>query len=110
MAREQGRSTTGWGRWAIGLTGAVILAVSLAAQLALAVLLSLCGLSETEASPGSWCAESAGVQQAVVIAPMVASVAAYAWTLWKARLTPVLLGGPALTVIWAVGMLFRYGH
>ena len=101
---------TGWGRWPIALTGAVILAVSLAAQLALAFLLSLCGLSESEAAPGSWCAESTGVQQAVVIAPMVASIAAYAWTVWKARLTPVLLGGPLLTVIWAVGMLFRYAH
>jgi hypothetical protein len=110
MAREQGRSMTGWGRWPIALTGAVILVVSLAAQLALAFLLSLCGLSESEAAPGSWCAESTGVQQAVVIAPMVASVAAYAWTVWKARLTPVLLGGPLLTVIWAVGMLFRYAH
>ena len=108
MAREQGRSTTGWGRGAIALTGAAVLVVSLVAQLALAVLLSLCGLSESEPSPGSWCAASAGVQQAVVLAPMAASVAAYAWTLWKARLTPVLLGGPLLTVIWAAGMLFKY--
>jgi Kef-type K+ transport system membrane component KefB len=110
MAHEQGRSTTGWGRWAIGLTGAVILAVSLAAQLALAILLSLCGLAENEVRAGSWCGESAGVQQALVIAPMVASVAAYGWTLYKARLTPVLFGGPALTVIWAFAMLSRYAH
>ena len=110
MAREQGRSTTGWGRWAIALTGAVIGIVSLAAQLALAILPSLCGLSESEAASGSWCAESAGVQQAVVIAPMVVSVPAYAWTIRTARLTPVLFGGPLLTVIWAIGMLFRYAH
>ena len=43
-----------------------------------------------------------------MLAPMAVSVAAYAWTVRKERLTPVLLGGPLLTVIWAAGMLFKY--
>ena len=44
-----------------------------------------------------------------ITAPMVVSVVAYAGTVWKARLTPVLLGGPGLTVIWVAGMLLIYG-
>ena len=99
---------TGWGRGRVAVVGAVVLAVSLAAQLALAFLLTLCGLSETEPAPGTWCAASDRLQAVVIFAPVFVSSAAYAWTVWKARLTPVLLGGPLLTVIWAAGMLFKY--
>ena len=95
---------TGWGRGRVALLGAVVLAVSLAAQVALAFLLSLCGLSETEPAPGTWCAASDRLQAVVVFAPMVASSAACAWTVWKVGLTPVLLGGPLFTVLWVLGL------
>jgi hypothetical protein len=105
MATEQGRSMTGSRRGAIVVVGAVVLVVTLAAQLALAFLLTLCGLSESAPQPGTWCAVSNGVQDVVIVAPMAVTVAAYAWTVWKARLAPVLVGGPLLTAIWVVVLL-----
>ena len=95
---------TGWGRGRVAVLGAVVLVVSLAAQVALAFLLSLCGLSETEPALGTWCAASDRLQAVVVFAPMVVSSAAYAWTVWKVRLTPVLVGGPLFTVLWVLGL------
>ena len=105
MASEQGRSMTGWGRGAIAVVGGVVLVVTLAAQLALAFLLTLCGLSESPPAPGTWCAVSNGVQDVVIVAPMAVTVGAYAWTVWKVRLAPVLVGGPLLTAIWVVVLL-----
>jgi hypothetical protein len=104
MAIGQGRSTTGRRRWAVAAIGAVVLVGSLAAQLAFAFLLSLCGLGESEPAPGSWCALSYGTQQTLVLVPMGLSVASYAWTVWKRRYAPVLIGGPLLTVFWIAVM------
>ncbi|MGZ6674078.1 MAG: hypothetical protein ACXVFM_17190 [Solirubrobacteraceae bacterium] len=109
MATEQGRSMTGWGRGAIAAAGAVVLVVTLAVQLTMGFLLTLCGLSDSPPDPGTWCAVSNRVQDVAIIAPMVVSVVACAWTVWRARLTPVLLGGPGLTVIWVAGLLLIYG-
>jgi hypothetical protein len=96
---------TSWGRGLIAVLGGVVLALTLAVQLGMAFLLTLCGLSGSAPDPGSWCAVSDGVHDAVLVTPMALSVASYAWTVWKVRLTPVLLGGPLLTAIW-VGVLF----
>jgi hypothetical protein len=109
MASTSRRSTTGRGRGTIAVLGAVVLAITLAAQLALGFLLTLCGLSETEPAPRTWCAVSDGVHDVVIVAPMVVSIAAYAWTVWKARLVPVLVGGPLLTTIWVVVLFLKYG-
>jgi hypothetical protein len=87
------------------VVGGVVLAVTLAAQVALGFLLSLCGLSETEPAPGTWCALSDGVHGVVIVTPMLVSIAAYVWPVWKTRLMPVLVGGPLLTVLW-VAVLF----
>jgi hypothetical protein len=110
MTTERGRSMTGWGRGAIAAAGAVVLVVTLAVQLTMAFLLTLCGLGDGPPDPGTWCAVSDHVHDVVITAPMVVSVAAYAWTVRKARLTPVLLGGPGLTVIWVAGLLLIYGN
>jgi hypothetical protein len=104
MASTSGRSMTGWGRGRVAIVGAIVLAVSLVAQVALAFLLTLCGLSETEPAPGTWCAASDRLQAVVIFTPMVVSIAAYAWTVWRVRLTPVLLGGPVFTVVWVLGL------
>ena len=100
---------TGRGRGAIAVIGGVVLAITLAAQVTLGFLLSLCGLSESAPEPGTWCAVSDGVHDAVLVTPMVLSVAAYAWTVWKARLVPVLVGGPLLTAIWVAVLFVKYG-
>jgi hypothetical protein len=85
--------------------GVVVLAITLAVQLSLALLLTLCGLSESAPEPGTWCAVSDGVHDVVLVTPIALSVVSYAWTVWKVRLTPVLLGGPLLTAI-LVAVLF----
>jgi hypothetical protein len=91
------------------MLGAVVLAITLAAQLTLGFLLTLCGLSESAPQPGTWCAVSDRVHDVVIVAPMVVSIAAYAWTVWKARLTPVLVGGPLLTAIWVAALFLILG-